>query len=204
VFSSQEARGRPHGSDVIETAAQRAADLAARFTDRSKNGRPRHSIERLYRDTAPLLRRFFRSRVRDYDDADDMVQEVFVRLARDDNVECLRNASAWLQRVARNLVLDRARSAEIRNMAKRVSLDEADLPAIQPDQMLGLEAADMRYRYEVALNALSERTREVFLLHRIEELSYREIANTLGISVSTVEYHMMRALAHFDRSLPDR
>ncbi len=162
------------------------------------------AVERLYRDTAPMLRRFFRNRLPDREEADDMVQEVFVRLTRGDDVSRLRNPAAWLQRVARNLLFDRARSGEARQAPLRVPLDEAQLPAMAPAQMAGLEAQDMFHRYEIALAALGERTRDVFLLHRIDELTYREIAGRLGITVATVEYHMMRALAHFDRALEDR
>ena len=39
----------------------------------------------------------------------------------------------------------------------------------------------------------------MFLMHRVEELSYREIHEELGISIATVEYHMMKALAHIAR-----
>jgi RNA polymerase sigma factor (sigma-70 family) len=162
------------------------------------------AVERLYRDRAPVLRRFFRNRLPDREDADDLVQEVFVRLTRADDVSGLRNPAAWLQRVARNLLFDRARSGEARQVQLRVPMDEAQLPAIAPEQTAGIEAQDMFHRYEAALAALGERSREVFLLHRIDELTYREIAARLGITVATVEYHMMRALAHFDRALEDR
>jgi len=189
---------------VTGAAGRRATGLAAPACAQRSDDHAPLPVERLYRDTAPMLRRFFRNRVRDRDDADDMVQEVFVRLARDTDAETLRNPAAWLQRVARNLVFDRTRRAAARHAASHVPLEEADLPAIAPDQMLGLEAGDMLHLYEAALATLSERTREVFLLHRIEDMTYREIASRLGITVATVEYHMMRALAHFDRALGTR
>ncbi len=52
-------------------------------------------------------------------------------------------------------------------------------------------------------DALTPKTREVFLLHRAQELSYKEIAAKLEISISTVEYHMARALVHIGRALGD-
>ncbi|MBV5323926.1 MAG: RNA polymerase sigma factor [Rhodospirillaceae bacterium] len=178
-------------------------DLVGDRSDRATDDRLSATVARLYRDRGPALRRFFRHRLSNRDDADDMVQEVFVRLARDDNASALRNPAAWLQRVARNLVFDVARRSEVRQASMRVSLHEAELPPVAPTQMLDLEARDMLRRFEEALSTLSERSCQVFRLHRIDELSYREIATHLGISVATVEYHMMRALAHLDRALGD-
>ena len=47
----------------------------------------------------------------------------------------------------------------------------------------------------------SEKTRKVFLLHRVEELTYKEIGERLGVSIPTVQYHVARALAHLDAAL---
>ncbi|MBY8823315.1 RNA polymerase sigma factor [Sphingomonas colocasiae] len=167
-------------------------------------GDGRAEIDRLYREAAPSLRRFFKNRLRDGDAADDMVQETFLRLSGSAAPRALRNPAAWLQRVARNLVFDRTRRARAHGAPVHLALDEAELPPVAPDQLLALEAEDMQRCYEAALAALTARTREIFLLHRIDELGYREIAGRLGISVATVEYHMMRALAHFDRMLGQR
>lgn len=68
--------------------------------------------------------------------------------------------------------------------------------ASPPEQELDMEAADLLRLYESAIADLSEKTRRVFLMHRVDELSYREIHQRLGISIATVEYHMMKALAH--------
>lgn len=161
-------------------------------------------VDQLYRESAPALRCYFRNRLRDRDAADDMVQETFLRLAGNGDAATIRNPAAWLQRVARNLIFDRTRKAKATRIHLHVPIEEADLPPVRPDQSDRLEACDLLDRYEEALGMLSERTAQIFLLHRLDELSYREIASRLGISVATVEYHMMRALAHFDRVLGDQ
>ncbi|MBS0332735.1 MAG: RNA polymerase sigma factor, partial [Proteobacteria bacterium] len=55
----------------------------------------------------------------------------------------------------------------------------------------------------IALLSLPERTRTIFLLHRVDGRKYREIAKQLGISVSAVEKHMVRAAQHLGASLGD-
>lgn len=64
-----------------------------------------------------------------------------------------------------------------------------------------MEAADLMSLYEAAVDSMSPKTREVFLMHRVDELTYREIHEQLGISVATVEYHMMKALAHIAQAV---
>ncbi len=68
-------------------------------------------------------------------------------------------------------------------------------------QEWGLEVADLMKLYESAIDSLPAKTRRVFLLHRVDELSYRDIHRKLGISIATVEYHMIKALAHIARTV---
>ena len=58
--------------------------------------------------------------------------------------------------------------------------------------------------YEAALGALPERTRTIFLLYRVEELCYREIAEQLGISIPAVQKHMAKALERISIALLDK
>src|SRR3546814_807043 len=81
------------------------------------------------------------------------------------------------------------------------SIGEGCEPAVSPDQHHGIEAEDVMRAYRRALAELPDRTREVFLLHRVDELAYREIGEKLGISIPTVQYHVARALAHIDAAL---
>lgn len=74
-------------------------------------------------------------------------------------------------------------------------LDEQRDLACPPAQMLELEAADLHRIYEEAVGGLPEKTRCVFMLSRDEELTYSQISERLGITVATVQYHMVRAIA---------
>ena len=132
------------------------------------------------------------------DAAPDMVQEVFLRAVGSEQSRRLMNPAAFLQRIARNLLIDRARK-RARDAVVVFAFEDQSQTACPAQQEWDIEAADLLRLYEAALEGLPAKTRRVFQLHRVEELSYHEIHKTLGISVATVEYHMMKALAHIAR-----
>jgi RNA polymerase sigma-70 factor (ECF subfamily) len=156
-------------------------------------------LDRLFRSEGPRLLSFFRGRTRNADAASDMVQDAFVRLASRSGQGGLSNPAAYLQRIARNMLIDRKR----RTAPVELPIEEQDL-AVPPRQEEGLAARDLLRLYEEAVAGLSDKTRTVFLLQRVEGLTYEQIRTRLGISIATVEYHMMRAIAHIDRMLDDR
>lgn len=156
-------------------------------------------LDHAFRHEGPSLLRFLRRRV-GYDDAPDMLQEVFLRAVGSRQAGHLANPAAFLRRIARNLLIDRARR-QSRNPAAVFPLDEAVHAAAPPEQDHALIARDLLRRYEAAVDRLPDKTRRVFLMHRVDEMSYREIHEQLGISIATVEYHMMKALAQITRAL---
>lgn len=160
---------------------------------------PDDNLDRLFRSEAPRLLSFFRGRTGNADAASDMVQDAFVRLAGRSRQGGLSNPAAYLQRIARNMLIDRTR----RTAPVELPIEEQDL-SVPPRQEEGLAARDLLRLYEEAVAGLSDKTRTVFLLQRVEGLTYEQIGTRLGISVATVEYHMMRAIAHIDRMLDDR
>ncbi|HLT92770.1 MAG TPA: sigma-70 family RNA polymerase sigma factor [Woeseiaceae bacterium] len=142
------------------------------------------------------LERFFRKRVFDESEAEDLVQEVFCRLAARAGSHRIQNPEAYVFQVAANLLRDRARTDLSQREAKqRLVLGRRDdRDEISPERVvLGRERIDL---VRHALNELPERTRAIFVLHRFEGLKYREIARRLGISASLVEKHIMDAIGH--------
>ncbi|GLI99698.1 hypothetical protein Sbs19_35160 [Sphingobium sp. BS19] len=113
----------------------------------------------------------------------------------------LPRPAAYLQRIAQNLLLDRYKRLETRLSAFHVPIGEDFEIAIPPDQAARMEAEDVMRIYRRALDELPQRTREIFLAHRVDELTYRQIAQNMGISIPTVQYHVARALAHIDAAL---
>lgn len=159
------------------------------------------ALEAVYRTEAPRLDRYFRARLRRDEEAADLVQEAFTRLAGFMQRTVLVRPGAYLQRIARNLLYDRAKRLETRLSSQHLSIDDGFEPSVEPDQSHGIELEDVLRAYRKAVEELPARTREVFLLHRIDELTYREIGLRLSISVPTVQYHVARALAHIDAAL---
>lgn len=159
------------------------------------------TLEEVYRTEAPGLTRYFRARLRQGDEAADLVQEAFARLAGFMAKSPLPRPGAYLQRIARNLLYDRSRRLEVRLAAFHLPIGEGTEPAVDAQQCHGLEAQDVLRLYRQALGQLPEKTREVFLLHRVEDLTYREIGMKLAISIPTVQYHVARALASIDAAL---
>ncbi len=156
----------------------------------------------LYRTERAKLLRYFRRNV-DPDVAADLVQDVFVRAARNwrpDEIDC---PAAYLRRIARNLLIDRARKAKSMPMTFSPFDEERDLIA-QPEQSLGIEVGEVMVACQRAILAMSLKTRRVFLMSRVQEASYREIAGQLGIGIAGVEYHMMRALSLCRRAVAVR
>lgn len=158
-------------------------------------------LDSIYREEAPRLARYFRHQLREHDEPQDLVQEAFTRLASFMSRETLINPAPYLQRIARNLLFERARRRGRRMAAFHVPIGEAWDPAVDPEQAHRIEAEDVMRVYRQALAELPEKTRTVFLLHRVDELTYKEIGERLGISVPTVQYHVARALAHIDAAL---
>ncbi len=172
-----------------------------------KNGsadRPSWQDEReafglLYRECAPRLRQHIRSRVGSDDEASDLVQDAFARLLGARPTERLRAPGAFLNRIVRNLLIDRSRRLSARPL--HVPLDIETEPAVAPEQAELIELEQMRRRYRDVVATLPPRMRQVFLLHRIDELSYKQIATRLDISVRTVEWHVAEAIVRISRGL---
>ncbi len=143
------------------------------------------------------LRRLLRSRGRSAHDADDLIQEAFLRLqlyCKDNPVD---QTEAFLVRTALNLSADERRRAHNRLMVKP-GIDTLLLVDTRPLPEEVLATQQRLQQAKQALTALSPRAREVFLLHRAEGYSYAQIAQQLGIGVSTVEKHMAKAALFFD------
>ena len=175
-----------------------AADLAARLDARYRTA----------------LMNYFLRRVRNRAEAEDLTQEVFLRIVRRGDPAPLDNAEVFLFSIAGNLLRDRARRAGTRHAADHESLDaQADfrqagrLPeglveARAPDRVL--MSQEQLSEVLRALDELGERTRDIFILYRLEKMKHREIGALYGLSASAVEKYVRKAASHLVRRFRSR
>ncbi len=156
-------------------------------------------LAQLYRK--PLLR-FFARRALSPEAAEDCVQDVFVRLARVAESE-VENSEAYLFKVARHVLIDRARRASVRREGQHDPIADFQLisPEGSPSRILeGREALEQAAK---ALGELPERTRNIFLLNRLDGLTYTQLAARYAVNVKVIEREMGKALSHLRQRLPD-
>ena len=155
----------------------------------------------LVREYSGPLHGYFLRRTGSQSDAEDLVQEVFARLAQMADASKMENPQAYVFQIAVNLLRDRARRSGARRSAMHEPFDEAMHAETGGSPEARLLAREELAQVERTLGALPRKTKIVFLLHRLDGLKYREIADAMGLSVSTVEKHMMKALSAIGRGM---
>lgn len=125
-------------------------------------------------------------------DVDDVLQDVFLNLAKSQSQTSIGNMTAYVFRIASNLVLARGRKPQWLYASEDILAEMPDHEALRPDRVV--ESQEELRTVMQDIMALPERTRDVFLLHRFEEMTYFEIAQHFDISLSAVEKHMIKAL----------
>jgi len=161
------------------------------------------SFDALHRDyRAPLLR-YFSRRVSDPATAEDLTQQVFERLLRRGDIASIDHLGGYVFQTARSVFADHLRNRSRRHGAAHETFQESlhgDVD-FSPEHVL-VKRERLAQAIQL-LQALPERTRVIFVLRRLEGVKYRDIAAQLGISVSAVEKHMERAVAHLARGLEE-
>ena len=154
------------------------------------------------------LLRFLRARTRDHGEAEDVLQELWLKL-HGTRIGPVANGRAYLFQMANNLVLDRARERRRRVLRNQSWArqeygtgsdgDEAADPSAGPDHEV-IEAEELR-RLAAAIDSLPEGARRAFCMHKLDGLSHAEVAARLNISRSGVEKHIALAMQHLRRAL---
>lgn len=161
----------------------------------------------LYAEKRANLVRFFAARLNSRAEAEDLVQDIYLRLTAMDADRAVDNPSALLHRIGSNLMLDRLRSQK-RSGARDHDWREANTTVLAGQEVADEPTADQvveaRQRLRALVEAvddLPEKTRHAFQLHKLEGLSHAETARRMGISTSTVEKHISSALKTLTRRL---
>lgn len=143
---------------------------------------------------APLLR-FFQRRVGPGEDADDLVQDVFSRLAAQD-LAAIANVQGYVFQIAANVLRDKARRASVRSIMTRApdDFDVEDEAGFSPERIL--QSREALQIMVAALYELPEQVRMVFSHYHFDGVAQVEIARRMSLSLSTVEKHMAKANSH--------
>lgn len=162
-------------------------------------------VERLYHEYRDSLLAYVgRLLPREVQDADVIIQETYVRLLRQSNLDHLKqNPRAYIFTVATNLVRDALRRHLRRHGDAHEPLNEQEHLSPEDSPPHTAQWQQSLDRLADALLELKPTTRHIFLLSRFEEMTYPEIADALAVSTRTVERHMVLALTHLQRTLDD-
>jgi RNA polymerase sigma-70 factor (ECF subfamily) len=170
----------------------------------------RKAFDELFRSYYSRLRSFAYAYLKDVAVAENIVQDAFLLLwQRHDTLLPDSNIQAWLLVVVKNNAISYInrlkRQAEVESAYAMTTIRDFDL------RLISLKACDPEYMFSAeveqiirkALDALPEQCRKVITLSRFEDMSNREIAEKLGISVKGVEYHITNALKKLRLALKD-
>lgn len=154
------------------------------------------SVEQAFQQYHPGLLRFLRQRLRNDEDAADVAQETYVRLVQSYR-RTLGGETAYtlIFRIASNIANDYLRRRKTHHATEHCALELVAPVAEEPSQerqILARQQLDLLY---AAIERLPPKCQQVFLLNRVDRMTYPQIAHRCGISVKMVEKHITRALA---------
>lgn len=176
-----------------------SADRDRRLLERLRAGDVA-AFEEIYRTVAPALCVFARRYVQSEAVAEDLVHDLFLAVWQQRaTLEVRGSLSTYLHTAARNRALNHLKHERI--VARWEEAPHPGSDELQPTIEEGLAEAELSMAVQQAVARLPERPRLVFTMSRHQRLSHQQIADSLGVSIKTVETHMGRALRLMRESL---
>jgi RNA polymerase sigma-70 factor (ECF subfamily) len=147
----------------------------------------------------PALVKYFMRKCHHAAESEDMAQEVVLRALKAARWQTEQQARGFIFRIAMNLWHDRNRRLSSHGTVIEWDDDAlfAEVEETSPERVLAQE--EELETLHAALQSLNERTRDIFVLFRLEQMKQGEIGAVYGISVSAVEKHIAKALSHLMR-----
>lgn len=166
------------------------------------------SIQNAVQDYGKRLFSFIRSRVKNDQDAEDILQDVWYQLSSIIDTEPIELLSSWLYRVSKNRIVDKKRKQKPQSLEDLVYTDKEGA-MVFPEALLNdnrnpeteLERVYTRELFYAALDELPEKQRDVFVWNELEDLTLQEIADKTGESIKTVISRKRYAVAHLRKRL---
>lgn len=152
-----------------------------------------NAIETLFREHYQGLSRYAFSILKDQEEAEDVVQKLFVKLwEKRKDIEIWKDVKSYLYRSTYNASLN-----ELKRIKRHTMYETADKEngfQSDNDSSSKVMSEELEKHIENAIQTLPTKCGEVFRMSRFKEYSYKEIAEKLDISIKTVENHMGKAL----------
>lgn len=145
------------------------------------------------REVLPLeaaLTQFLRRSLRNKEDVDDVCQDVYALVCEAAQKKPPYPVKPFVFTVARNLLINRVRHDQIVSIEAVADLDALGIAVDEPGPDRSVMARQDLHRLQLALDRLAPRCRQAVVLRKIEDLSYREIAQRMGISEDTVSEYL--------------
>jgi RNA polymerase sigma-70 factor (ECF subfamily) len=163
----------------------------------------REQYEALYRQHFRRVARLCRLLLDDREEAEDVAQEVFLKLARRPPMPGQpADWGAWLTRITINACRDRRRSGWWKGRRlRREAIEEAEAADPEPTPERAALSREIRERLWMAFRALPRLQREVFVLRYLEEWSTQEVAQALALTPGSVKRHLFRAVRRLRTAL---
>jgi len=162
------------------------------WVERIQGGDDR-AFETMFRVYYPRLCRFVCHYVKSLEIAEEIVQDIFLAIWENrERWNPVGRVRTYLYRAAKNRALNHLKHYRIENRFRRMRLVLKEESQSTPDE--ALQNKELLAAIEQGIEALPERCRLIFTMHRQEGLTYTEIAEILDISIKTVETQMGRAL----------
>ena len=162
------------------------------------------TVSEAYTRHRSALKRFIGRFMHSSADAEDIAQEAFLRAYAVERKRPIEQPKAFLFRIAKHLALS-SLTRKARQITDSIEgLDESSVIEVESSAEDEISAGQMLGLHFEAVAELPPQCREVYLLRKVHGFSHREIAEHLGIAVSTVEKHLMKAVEQCDRYVTER
>lgn len=186
--------------ETVTRASEGAASPVEHELVTRAQGGDGEAFEALVRAHIGRARAIARRLMGDPDDADDLVQEAFLRaLERLGTVDPARPFGPWFFRLLVNAGHDMHRRRKVR----RTEPERADVAAPEPNPLQAAEHGEIRRRFEAALQDLPPRQRAIVWSFEVDGMTTEEIAAELGVAQVTVRWHLHQGRRALRAALAD-
>lgn len=158
-------------------------------------------FETVFKDNFKNLHAYACSILKDSDDAEEMVQNVFYKLwEKKEKIDELQSVPAYLYRSVYNECMNFVKHEKVKTAYEAHAVHHGNIASRPVDNA---DTKQLEARIAEAMSSLPEQCRTIFQMSRYEELKYREIADKMGLSVKTIENQMGKALKILRTKLAD-